>query len=253
MAFSFSVLKGRSEKVECCPHAGRFGVPWSSQAATSQAGLCRQHGTCGFCSLSTWHAGHGHHAQRRRHAAGACFVFGVCCGGVQVADVRMYACGAACFACCGVLQRRHNFDAFLTRAGKRQPKELVRHWIRTATRDNLSDDSLCGHSRVPPAFHTTARELQTCAFQGPGASNTTKIPREDPPRERRKNENCGGRKKKSAKFWALPTFGPQPLGPHTLGPHFFWVWAPAFLIFSFSCFFFCAFFVSISCHFLLIF
>ena len=29
----------------------------------------------------------------------------------------------------------------------------------------------------PPGLHTTARELQTCTFQGPGASNTTKIPR----------------------------------------------------------------------------
>ena len=32
----------------------------------------------------------------------------------------------------------------------------------------------------PPGFHTTTRELQTCTFQGPGASNTTKIPRKDP-------------------------------------------------------------------------
>ena len=31
----------------------------------------------------------------------------------------------------------------------------------------------------PPGFHKTTRELQTCTFKGPGASNTTKIPRED--------------------------------------------------------------------------
>ena len=38
----------------------------------------------------------------------------------------------------------------------------------------------------PPGFHTTARELQTCTFEGPGASNTTKIPREDPQRKSEK-------------------------------------------------------------------
>ena len=56
-------------------------------------------------------------------AAGACFVFVVCCCvGVPVVDVGMYVCGAACYACCGVLQRRHNFDVFLKRIiGKRQP------------------------------------------------------------------------------------------------------------------------------------
>ena len=32
--------------------------------------------------------------------------------------------------------------------GKRQPQELVRHWIRTATRNSLSDDSRCGQLRV---------------------------------------------------------------------------------------------------------
>ena len=31
-----------------------------------------------------------------------------------------------------------------------------------------------------PALHTTTRELQTRTFERPGASNTTKIPREDP-------------------------------------------------------------------------
>ena len=65
----------------------------------------------------------------------------------------------------------------------------------------------------PPGLHTTARELQTCTFQGPGASNTTKIPRKDPQEREKKNENEGGRGKKSAKFWA-----PHPSGPHHSGP-----------------------------------
>ena len=53
----------------------------------------------------------------------------------------------------------------------------------------------------PPGLHTTARELQTGTFEGPGASNTTKIQRE--------NEIMAG-EKKNAKFWAS-----HPSGPHT--------------------------------------
>ena len=77
----------------------------------------------------------------------------------------------------------------------------------------------------PPGFHTTARELQTRTFERPGASITTKIPRENPQRERRKNEISGGREQKSAKFWAPHPSGPPPLraptppGPHPSGPH----------------------------------
>ena len=42
-----------------------------------------------------------------------------------------------------------NFDAFLKRFGERQSPVLVRHWLGTTLRDSLSDDSLCGHFRVP--------------------------------------------------------------------------------------------------------
>ena len=51
-------------------------------------------------------------------------------------------------------------------------------------------------------FHTTARELQTCTFEGPGASNTTKIP--EFPREK-KIENGGGRRKKKVRNFGPPT------------------------------------------------
>ena len=83
------------------------------------------------------------------------------------------------------------------------------------------------------------RELQTCTFWEPSASNTTKI-HERTPRERKKKENCGGRReKKSAKFWPPTLRGPpfqaplflglHPSGPHPSGlhpslPHF--VFAP---------------------------
>ena len=88
-------------------------------------------------------------------------------------------------------------------------------------------------SRPPTGFGAGAshdsRELQTCTFQAPSASNTTKI-HEGTPKRGRKKENCGGRgKKKSAKFWAPtlrgdPPFGPPPFGPHPSKPHPSGVW-----------------------------
>ena len=55
----------------------------------------------------------------------------------------------------------------------------------------------------PTGFHTTARELQTRTFEGPGASNTTKIQREDPPERKRRMKFPVGERKKRAKFWAV--------------------------------------------------
>ena len=55
--------------------------------------------------------------------------------------------------------------------------------------------------------------LQTCTFEGSSASNTTKIPREDPQEEGRKNENCGGRGKQKREILVHPPFGPHPTGP----------------------------------------
>ena len=66
----------------------------------------------------------------------------------------------------------------------------------------------------PPGLHTTARELQTCTFEGPGASNTTKIPRERPKEREKRMKNCGGRGKKKREI-----LGPHPSGPHPSGLH----------------------------------
>ena len=44
----------------------------------------------------------------------------------------------------------------------------------------------------PPGLHTTTRELQTYTFDGPGASNTTKIPREDPQRGKKRTNFAAG-------------------------------------------------------------
>ena len=121
--------------------------------------------------------------------------------------------------------------------------------------------------RMPPGFHTTARELQTCTFQGPGASNTTKIPREHSKREREreKSENGSGRGKKKREIVGPPPSGSHPSSPHAAGPHhsaplpssggppglhFFCFWAPTFLILimllicSFLCIFKCFYFLS---------
>ena len=69
----------------------------------------------------------------------------------------------------------------------------------------------------PPGLHTTARELQTCTYQGPGASNTTKIPRKDPQEREERKKIVAEEGKKSAKFWA-PTFRrPHPSGPPPFG------------------------------------
>ena len=66
----------------------------------------------------------------------------------------------------------------------------------------------------PPGLHTTTRELQTCTYQFPSLQKHHQNSTRRLPRERRKNEiSCGREKKKSAKFWAPPPFGP-PSGSH---------------------------------------
>ena len=94
--------------------------------------------------------------------------------------------------------------------------------------------SFCEPRRLwgSPAFHTTTRELQTCTFHAPGASNTTKIPREDPQRDTKRAKWWQEREKKSAKFWAS-----HPSGPHPSGP-FFWFGPPTLRGPELLCFFF---------------
>ena len=63
----------------------------------------------------------------------------------------------------------------------------------------------------PPVLHTTTRELRTCTFERSGDSNTTKIPREDTQRGKKRTNFVAGEGKKSAKFW-----GPHPSGPRAV-------------------------------------
>ena len=60
----------------------------------------------------------------------------------------------------------------------------------------------------PPGFHTTAQEeLQTCTFQGPGASNTTKFSTRRPPEREKERKLWREREKKNATLR-----GPHPSG-----------------------------------------
>ena len=93
---------------------------------------------------------------------------------------------------------------------------------------------------------TTARELQTCTFQGSILQNTTKIPRENPQRDTETAKWWREREEKARNFGPPtlrgPTLGPHPFGAppfrgptlwgttlrgaHPSGPHFFYFWAP---------------------------
>ena len=62
----------------------------------------------------------------------------------------------------------------------------------------------------PLVLHT---KLKTRTFERPGASNTTKVPREDPPEREERMKVPTGERKKSAIFWAPPPFGAPHFGP----------------------------------------
>ena len=70
----------------------------------------------------------------------------------------------------------------------------------------------------PPGGPKTAgvshnKRAQTCTFEGPGLQKHHQNSTRRPPEREEKNEFCGGRGKKSAKFSA-----PHPSGPHPSSP-----------------------------------
>ena len=114
----------------------------------------------------------------------------------------------------------------------------------------------------PPGFHTTARELQTCAHEGlKHHQNSTRRPQRE-----NKQRKWGREREKSAKFWPPsplraptlraplgptlrpPPFGRRPSGPPLfLGlspsvPHFYHV-AHLFFFVIFNCFCFLSFWI----------
>ena len=93
--------------------------------------------------------------------------------------------------------------------------------------------------RVKPRrrSHTTARELQTCTFQGPALQKPHQNSTERPPREGEKRMKIvAGEGKKARKFGpptlrgptGAPPLGAPPSGPPPFGAHLFQVWAPTF-------------------------
>ena len=85
------------------------------------------------------------------------------------------------------------------------------------------------HPFKPPpgrrGSHTTTRELQTCTFERPDASNTTKIQREDPREGRKERIFRREREKKARNFggpgegrsWGRAAWGRAALGRAALG------------------------------------
>ena len=71
------------------------------------------------------------------------------------------------------------------------------------------------HSSFSARVSHDSPRAQTCTFQGPGASNTTKIPR-DPQRER-KRAKLGREREKKKRNVGPAAFGPPPFGPQPLG------------------------------------
>ena len=79
------------------------------------------------------------------------------------------------------------------------------------TREANSACSRCDFSAnerqcLPPGFHTTAREPKHAHLRS-RPSITPPNFHETTPKRGRKNENCGGRVKKRAKFWAVRSGG----------------------------------------------
>ena len=54
---------------------------------------------------------------------------------------------------------------------------------------------------------------QTCIFEGPGLQKHHQNSTKGPTREGEKNENCGGRREKRAKFWGSSGRGGAEGGP----------------------------------------
>ena len=106
---------------------------------------------------------------------------------------------------------------------------VPRPWSAGESRNRLMNAGVDAQSVVmwtgacdqPPGFHTTTRELQTCTFEGPGTSNTTKIPREDPQEREERMKIVAGEGKKREML------GP-PFEAHPSGLHFSGFGAPPF-------------------------
>ena len=82
----------------------------------------------------------------------------------------------------------------------------------------------------------TLCEIRASKFEGPRASKHHQNSTRRPPRERKKNEHCGGRGKKKARNFGPPKFrlhpSGSPSGPLPFGAPPFWVTLQARSIFG---------------------
>ena len=94
-----------------------------------------------------------------------------------------------------------------------QSSDLKRIMVMTDFGQSVFGQSVFGHHVLPAAgvSHDSPR-AQTCTFEGPGASNTTKIPR-DPQRKTKRAIMEREREKKKTQ-----NFGPPPFWATNLGP-----------------------------------
>ena len=154
LSFCMCVSKGCTDAVMCCPPALRFGLAFPgplrpvrlrlSCAGSTEPVACAACQTVIFDTARTTPSPPSSMLRLVRDCFCGLLLLLVCL-------LLMLACMCVVLrvACCGVLQRRHNSDAVLKRLGSRHACKLTLNWLGTATRHRLSDDSLCGHLRVP--------------------------------------------------------------------------------------------------------
>ena len=75
-------------------------------------------------------------------------------------------------------------------------------------------------SPKPPGLHTTARELQTCTFQGPSLQKHHENSTRRPPKRGKKERQLWQERKTKREILAPHPAGPHPSRPHPSGPHF---------------------------------
>ena len=104
----------------------------------------------------------------------------------------------------------------------------LRVWLQKGRlqKGGLQRGGFKGAASGPPELHTTTQELQTCTFDGPGASKHHQNSTRRSSEREEKKENCGGRWKKARNFGPLTLRA--PFGPHPSGPHFLSVGPPPF-------------------------
>ena len=140
--FLYCVLKVYSDTVKCCPPAPPVRPCPASVLSGKYVSGCADSTepvACAACRSGILDMGTRQNAvSALLHTAAGARLILCCCVGVRVG---MYVCGAACYTCCGVPQRLHNFGAFLKRFGSRHACKLTPNWLGAATRNRLSDDS----------------------------------------------------------------------------------------------------------------